>query len=102
MHGVGDDRVGDLRRLDRIGPAFEDVDAVIDLAADPSTEISWDRALDHNARITVNVLEAARLAGVPRVILASSNHVAGMRFAEEPYVSILRGDYKDSSRAAIR
>jgi len=92
-HRPGVDRVGDMRRLDRIWPVFEGVDAVIDLAADPSSEIPWGRALDNNARSTINALEAARLAGVRRVIFASSNHVAGMRFAEEPYASILNGDY---------
>jgi len=92
-HAVGVDRVGDMRRLSRICPVFEGVDAVVDLAADPRTGISWDRAIENNVVSTLNALEAARLAGVRRFVFASSNHVAGVRFSEEPYVSILAGRY---------
>ena len=41
----------------------------------------------------MNALEAARLAGVRRVVFASSNHVTGMVERDEPYASILAGAY---------
>jgi nucleoside-diphosphate-sugar epimerase len=52
------------------------VDAVIHLGGIPS-ESSWDRISDVNIQGTYVVLEAARRAGVPRVIFASSNHAVG-------------------------
>lgn len=55
-----------------------DVDTVIHLAADPSTEATWDSLLPRNIVGTYNVFEAARQAGCRRVIYASSvNAVSG-------------------------
>jgi uronate dehydrogenase len=51
-------------------------DAVIHLGAIPS-ESSWERILDVNINGTYTVFEAARRAGVPRVVFASSNHAVG-------------------------
>lgn len=51
-------------------------DAVLHLAALAGEE-SWERLLRTNIEGTRLVLEAARLAGVPRVILASSIQAAG-------------------------
>ncbi|NUR25387.1 MAG: NAD(P)-dependent oxidoreductase [Catenulispora sp.] len=51
-------------------------EAVIHLAGQ-STEADWDTILDLNIHGTYTVLEAARRAGVSRVVLASSNHVVG-------------------------
>jgi uronate dehydrogenase len=56
--------------------ACHGVDAVIHLGGIPS-EASWDRILDVNINGTYVVFEAARRAGVPRVIVASSNHAVG-------------------------
>jgi uronate dehydrogenase len=52
------------------------VDAVIHLAG-VSGEAPWDRILATNIQGTYTVFEAARRAGVPRVIFASSNHAVG-------------------------
>jgi uronate dehydrogenase len=52
------------------------VEAVIHLGAIPS-ESSWERILDVNINGTYTVFEAARRAGVPRVVFASSNHAVG-------------------------
>jgi nucleoside-diphosphate-sugar epimerase len=51
-------------------------DAVIHLGGIAS-ESSWDRISDVNIQGTHVVFEAARRAGVPRVIFASSNHAVG-------------------------
>jgi nucleoside-diphosphate-sugar epimerase len=51
-------------------------DAVIHLGGIPS-ESSWDRISDVNIQGTYVVFEAARRAGVSRVIFASSNHAVG-------------------------
>jgi uronate dehydrogenase len=51
-------------------------DAVIHLGGIP-TEDAWAAVLDVNINGTYTVFEAARRAGVPRVIYASSNHAVG-------------------------
>jgi len=51
-------------------------EAVIHLGGIPS-EAPWERILDVNIRGTHTLFEAARMAGVPRVIFASSNHAVG-------------------------
>ncbi|HEV2782384.1 MAG TPA: NAD(P)-dependent oxidoreductase [Actinophytocola sp.] len=64
--------------------ACADVDAIVHLGGQ-ATEGPWDRILDVNIHGTYVVLEAARRAGVGRVILASSNHAVGFHpLAETP------------------
>lgn len=70
--------VADVADLDAIRPAFEDVDAVVHLAASAGLETPWEDVLHNNIIGTYNVFEAARQAGVSRVVFASSNHVIGM------------------------
>ncbi|QIS11658.1 MULTISPECIES: NAD-dependent epimerase/dehydratase family protein [Nocardia] len=62
-----------------IAAACRDVDAIIHLGG-ISREDSWDRIVAANIDGTHTVLEAARQAGISRIVLASSNHAAG--FAE--------------------
>jgi uronate dehydrogenase len=50
--------------------------AVIHLAAIP-TEAPWEQIAEHNIHGTYAVFEAARRAGVGRVVFASSNHAVG-------------------------
>ena len=52
------------------------VDAVIHLAA-IAGEAAWERILAVNIEGTYAAFEAARRAGVPRVVYASSNHAVG-------------------------
>jgi len=70
--------VGDIADLDAIAPAFAGMDAVVHLAASPAVETPWPSILHDNIVGTYNVFEAARRAGVERVVFASSNHVIGM------------------------
>ena len=51
-------------------------DAVVHLGG-LSTEAPWEEILHTNVHGTYLVLEAARQAGVPRVVLAGSNHAVG-------------------------
>ena len=91
--GPGVDVVADMTQLDRIEPVFAGARAVIDLAGDPRLELTWHEVERNNLPAAVNALEAARRAGVPRVIYASSNHVTGMYELDEPYASILACRY---------
>jgi nucleoside-diphosphate-sugar epimerase len=68
----------DLRDRDGLEDAFAGADAVIHLAASTSVGASWEDVLEANIVGTRHVLEAARATCVPRVVLASSNHVVGM------------------------
>ncbi len=70
--------VADITDLDAIQPAFDGVEAVVHLAASAALDATWDDVLRNNIVGTYNVFEAARRAGVPRVVFASSNHVIGM------------------------
>lgn len=70
--------VADIADLDAIRPAFAGIDAVVHLAATPHVDAPWEEVLHSNILGTRNVLEAAREAGVERVLLASSNHAVGM------------------------
>lgn len=50
---------------------------VVHLAADPRVDADWDSVFANNIGGTKNIYEAARLAGVKRIVFASSNHVTG-------------------------
>ncbi len=56
---------------------FHGVDTVVHLAADPDADAGWDELVGPNIDAMANVFHAAALAGVERVIFASSNHVMG-------------------------
>ncbi|MGY0233710.1 NAD-dependent epimerase/dehydratase family protein [Longispora urticae] len=76
--GPEDIRTADITDLDALTAACAGVDAVVHLAG-VSVEGPWADILRVNIDGTRNVLEAARLAGVPRVLLASSNHAVGFQ-----------------------
>ncbi len=70
----------DIRDLDRIRPFFEGVDYVLHQAAIPSVPRSVADPVtttDVNVNGTLNVLIAARDAGVKRVVMASSSSIYG-------------------------
>lgn len=76
-----DFRHGDIRDPQAVASAIDGMDAVLHLAAQVSVQASIaDPAASagHNVLGFVNVLEAARRAGVARVVYASSAAVYGM------------------------
>ncbi len=83
--------VADIGDLDAIMPAFEGVDAVVHLAF--LIEGAWEDMLRINIAGTYNVYEAARRAGVKRMVSASSGTVVQGYNLDEPYKSIIAGDY---------
>jgi|TARA_Y100000310_G_scaffold297634_1_gene330807 nucleoside-diphosphate-sugar epimerase len=84
--------VADLADLAAIQPAFENMDTVVHLGADPNPRASWESILKNNIVATRNVFEAARLAGVRRIIFASSNHAVGFYpLKQEPYKAVYDG-----------
>jgi NAD+ dependent glucose-6-phosphate dehydrogenase len=75
---VDDIAIADVSVFEQIAPALQGMDAVVHMAGDPSTRASWESVRARNIDGTYNVLEAARQAGVKKVIFASTNHVMGM------------------------
>src|SRR6516164_1105531 len=75
-----DDEVilADLSEFDeRWTDHFHGVDTVIHLAANPNEFSTWEELERPNLDALCNVFHAAALAGVDRVIFASSNHLMG-------------------------
>ena len=84
--------VADIADLSAILPAFEGIDAVVHLGADPSPQASWESVLNNNLIGTRSVYEAARLSGVRRVVFASSNHAVGnYPLLQDPYKAVYDG-----------
>jgi uronate dehydrogenase len=73
----------DLRDIDGHTEAFAGADLVVHLGA-YSDEQPWPELLSVNIDGTRAVCEALRLAGVPRLLLASSVHAAGFVPADSP------------------
>ncbi|WP_193105394.1 NAD(P)-dependent oxidoreductase [Brachybacterium sp. FME24] len=73
-----DFRVAELGDYDQVLALMDGIDTVVHLAGAASPESSWELVLEANLIGQRNVLEAARAAGVRRVVLASSNHAMGM------------------------
>ena len=94
VNGPGVEWVTDTRRPRRLERSLAGMSAVVDLAADASMGASWKTVRENNIASVLNLLEAARRAGVQRVILASSNHVTGMYERDEPYAAVVEGRYE--------
>jgi nucleoside-diphosphate-sugar epimerase len=71
------DVVADVRDLAALERAFAGCETVVHLAGVAVVEASWDDVYGPNILGTYNAFEAARRAGVQRVIFASSNHAVG-------------------------
>ena len=78
--------IAELGDYQQVLALMDGIDTVVHMAGAASPESSWDLVLEANLIGVRNVLEAAREAGVRRVVLASSNHAMGMydRYEEWP------------------
>jgi uronate dehydrogenase len=72
--------IGDLSAFDTAQDAVKNIDVVVHLAGVPR-EGAWEHILPNNIVATYNLFEAARRAGVKRIVFASTNHVVGYRRA---------------------
>jgi NAD+ dependent glucose-6-phosphate dehydrogenase len=68
----------DITDLTAVMRMVEGVDAIIHLAAQSSVHATWEQVRGPNIDGTYTVFEAARRAGVPKIIFATTNHVMGM------------------------
>ena len=87
----------DIANLDAMRLAFEGQEVVVHLAAGPSDD-PWDRVLTSYIIGTYNVFEAARLAGVKRVVFASSLSTTQGFQRVPPYDAIVAGRYAEAPR----
>jgi uronate dehydrogenase len=80
--GLADGRtevfVADAQDLDAMQRACAGVDAVVHMAGDPRVPAPWESILANNIVGLRNTYEAARLAGVRKIVFASSNHATGV------------------------
>jgi nucleoside-diphosphate-sugar epimerase len=84
----------DISDFDAIRPAFDGQDVVVHLAAYLGGK-DWEGQHAGNVLGTYNVFEAARQAGVKRVVFASSgNAIRGFEFVS-PYKEIADGKYDE-------
>jgi uronate dehydrogenase len=75
--GEPDALVGDVRDPGVLDTALDGAAAVVHLAGVASPSAPWPEVLEVNIAGTYEVFEAARRAGVARVVFASSNHANG-------------------------
>jgi uronate dehydrogenase len=77
--GPAESVVGDIASFDAVRRAMEGVSALVHLAATPDDDDFMTRLLPNNIVGAFNVIEAAREAGVQRVVLASTGQVVWWR-----------------------
>ena len=90
--GQGEETVhADLLDIPSLVAAMTGIDCVIHMAGvpvEPETD-AWAQVLPANILGVHNLFEAARLAGVRRVLLASSHHAAGFHRRDTPTAQTL-------------
>ena len=81
--------------VDDVSKTFEGMDVVLHLAADPRHDpwIGWKELMRPNMIATANVYSAAHKTGVRRFIFGGSMRVVAGYESEEPYASIINGNY---------
>ena len=94
----------DIADLNAMQPAFEGVDTVVHLAAAHGYDATWEDILNFNLIGGYNVYEASRLAGVKRIIFASTGLVgeSGVVVTDHetgyPYHLISDGRYDEAPK----
>jgi uronate dehydrogenase len=83
LHADEEIVVGDLCDPDFAGRLCHDTDAIIHLAG-RAKEGQWSDVTGPNILAPINLWDAARAAGVGRIIFGSSNHVMGFYRPETP------------------
>ncbi|MGY4975097.1 NAD-dependent epimerase/dehydratase family protein [Streptomyces nigrescens] len=76
VEGAPDAVTAELADTEALGEAVHGVDAIVHLAGIP-LEAPFEKILRANIEGTYHLYEAARAAGVRRVVFASSNHAVG-------------------------
>lgn len=85
----------DIADFEAIRGAFEGQDVVVHLAAKAGENYPWEALRDTNMQGTRNVFQAAVEAGVKRVVFASSGATVAGWEHDEPYRSLVSGNYAE-------
>jgi len=83
----------DIADLTAIQPAFADQEMVVHLSANAKLHAPWEDILQTNIIGSYNVFEAARQAGVKRILYASSGATISTWQRDFPYSALAAGDY---------
>jgi NAD+ dependent glucose-6-phosphate dehydrogenase len=96
--------VADLAKMDDDWIThFHGVDTVVHLAANPDEDAEWHELIGPNLDMLANVFHAAALAGVERVVFASSNHVmGGYRHRDDRPIAVDREPLPDGPYGATK
>jgi nucleoside-diphosphate-sugar epimerase len=70
-------RTLDVAELEPFQDACQGAEAMLHFAGEPAVETPWEDVLPANLVGVYNAFEAARRAGIERVVFASSNHAVG-------------------------
>ena len=97
----GSVEMGDAGDLATLEAAFQGQDVVIYLPNMNPEPGTWERAYEKDLPAIWNTFEAARRAGVKRVIFASSNRTTEKYEHEAPYSFIMRGEVQELDPASI-
>lgn len=87
-------KVCDLSIYDAVADVVDGMNIVAHLGADPEGD-KWESVRDNNIIGTYNVFEASRLAGVKRIVGASSIMVSEGHRQREPYKAMMERRYAD-------
>lgn len=90
-----------LEDYDGLLAAFQGIDVVVHMAADPSGRSGFASILNSNIIGAYHVFEAARQAGVSRVVFASTIQVVFGYRDTEPYKSLFEAQYDEVDPAEI-
>jgi nucleoside-diphosphate-sugar epimerase len=85
--------LADLATLTTLEKAMEGMEVVVQMAADPRPDASWESLLKSNIVGARNIFAAAHRCGVSRVVFASSIMVSWGYQQDEPYKSIAEGRF---------
>ena len=83
----------DIRDLASIRPHFDGQDVVVHLAASLGAKTTDKDIIDNNVSGALNVFEAARQAGVKRVVFASSGTIILNYVLDSPWRELESGEY---------
>ena len=95
-------RLADLSDFSAVQRAVAGMDVIVHMAAAADGTSGWDRVLNDNIIGVYHIFEASLLAGVKRVVYASTNQVVFGFRADEPYKSLFAGRFDDSDLERLR
>ena len=78
----------DMSSFDAVCAAFDGMDTVVHMAANPDPGAPWEAILQSNMIGAYNAFEACRQAGVKRIVYASSIMTSWGNQLDEPYKAI--------------